>query len=126
MPNSKEMKESGLSVVLSAEKGAVRKAYEGSRQTERRVASALKEKKEDEGWRKEKKEIEDKWEKQRLDQEQRMRNTSEWVGGRSIQEKAKRDAEKARVRQEEEEEERDNIVETRFKTEENYGQLNLL
>ena len=98
------MKESGLSIVLSAEKGAVRKTYKGSRKTEKRVAAELKEKKQDEEWRREK-EREDGWEKQRLDHEQRLKNTSEWVGGRTIQGKAKRDAEKAKARQEEEEEE---------------------
>ena len=127
VPTTKEMKESGLSVELSAEKGAIRKAYEGSMKTERRVAAELKERKEDEELQKECKERADGWERQRLDHEERMKNTSAWIGGRSVQGKAKKDAERAKARQEEEEEEeRDNIVETRFKTEEEYGQLQRL
>ena len=114
------MKETGLSVVLSSEKGAVRKTYEGSKQTERRVAAELKEKMEEEGWQSEKRAIEDKWEAQRVDHERRNRNTWEWV---RAEEKAKKDAEKAKVRREEEEEERDNIIETRYETEEDYGPL---
>ena len=117
------MKESGLSVTLSAEKGAIRKCdgkYEGSKKTQERVEAELKEKKEDEEWKKEKKEREDGWERQRLDHERRLRNTWEWVRG---EEKAKKDAEKAKGRQEEEEEERDNIKETRYETTEEYGPL---
>ena len=45
---------------------------------------------------------------------ERMKNTSAWVGGRSIQGKARKDEEKK---------ERDNIVETRFETTEEYGPL---
>ena len=116
-PTTKEMKESGLSVELSAEKGAIRKTssrqFEGSRQTERRVEAELRERKEDEAWQKECKERADGWEKERLDHEERMKKSG-WGKGVSVQ---------AKARKEEEEEEKDNIVETRFKTCEDYGPL---
>ena len=48
------MKESGLTVEKSAEKGAIRKTkYKGTMQMEKRVKAELKKKKEDEEWLKE-------------------------------------------------------------------------
>ena len=96
------MKESGLTVEKSAEKGAIRKTsnrqYEGTKQTEKRGEAELKKKKEDEEWLKECKARSDEWERKRLDYEERMKNTSAWVGGRSIQGKARKDEERAKAR----------------------------
>ena len=79
-PTTKEMRESGIAVVLSAEKGATKK-YEGSKKTQERVESELKEK-EDESWQKDKKEREDGWERQ---SESRGDVEEEWVGKSRLQ-----------------------------------------
>ena len=121
------MRKSGISVTLNAEGGAIKKSdgkYEGSKKTQERVEAELKEKKEDEEWQKEKKEREDGWERQRQNHEEMLkksgwgkvvchdkerRNVVEWSRTPSVRE--------------EEEEEVDNIKETRFETSEDYGPL---
>ena len=119
---SKKMRESGLTVEKGTEKGAVRKtssqSHAGTRQTEKRLEAELKEKRENKEWQKQCKERSDGWEKKRLDHLERMKNTSAWVGGRSI-----KAHEAKKGKEEEEEEERDNIVETRFETSEDFGPL---
>ena len=73
----------------------------------------LKEKKEDEEWQKECKARSDEWEKKRLDQQERLKNKAAWLRKGALSEN----------REKEEEEERDNIVETRFERKEEFGPL---
>ena len=123
------MKESGISVVLDAGKGAIRKTsagkgaasstgdgkYRGSKQTERRVEAELKGKKQDEAWQKEKKEREEGFERQRLNHEEMMKRSGHQDAS------AWHMVNFPKYHGREDDEEVDNIVETRFETTENWG-----
>ena len=141
IPTAREMKESGLKMKTGTEEGATREtvvgAFKGTKETQKRVEEELRKKKDDEEWLAETKAREDAWEEQRLNHEERMRNTYAWVGSVNSQGKAEKDEERARAKrakdegrakareeeEEEEEEERDNIIETRFETSAEYGPM---
>ena len=125
------MRGSGISVVKGTEKGAIRKTstgkgesssasdgkYRASKETERRVEAELKVKKKDEAWLAEKKERQEGFERQRINHEEMLRNSGH------------KDASAWHAKNfplfhgREEEEEVDNIRETRFETTEDYGPL---
>ena len=105
-----------MTMEKGAEKGATRKTsscpYAETKHTQMRVEAELKEKKEDEEWQKECKARSDEWERKRLDHQERMKNTSAWLKKGALREN-----------REKEEEEKDNILETRFETTEDFGPL---
>ena len=116
-------------MVLDAEKGAIRKTsagkgaassaddgkHRGSKETERRVEAALKGKKQDEAWQAQKKEREEGYERQRENHEEMLKKSG------------RKDASAwhmvnfPKYHGRDEDEEVDNIVETRFETTENWG-----
>ena len=122
------MKRSGVSVVLSAEKGAVRKAsvgkaassksgegkHRGSKETEERVNDELREKREDVVWQAEKKERQEAFERHRKEHEGLIKNSS--YKDASAWHAKNFPKYHGRV-----EDEVDNIVETRFETNSYWG-----
>ena len=101
------MRGSELVIEKGTKKGAKRKTYVGSKATERRVAEALKKKKEDEEWVKEQKERADAWDRQEKEARGRMRNKLRWI------EEGRKEVANQELR--------DNIVEVRFETEESFA-----
>ena len=102
--------------------------YVGSKKTQERVDAELKEKRENEEWRKETKEREEGWERQREERDARMKKSGwgrvvgyekEKSGGGAVE--WSKDA--SRWQEGETSQEEDNIRETRFETTEEYGPL---